>query len=240
MATYAQTRNAVQFSSLSDQIRKHVLAMLPTGVSKRAIRVRDGIARYVSGRRDTGYREPPRNLAARMAQHTWDEHGGIPRDVNVCGMDYVAPGAAREAPFFDHGGAGLAVVSLSRTTEYRGAYKGWTSTCSEAYLVGRNEVGTWFAHRIRADIQTVREALDWMWDGHADQIVRRQGDIAIIRCAGPKGLSRLPGGHTVDDATGTITHRTHPSIACPGTGERVIVARRAKQKGNGAGFGTRD
>jgi hypothetical protein len=176
-----------------------------------------------------------------MARHAWDEHGGISPDETVHGVDYVAPAEAKAAPYFDMGNAGLALVTASRTTEYRGRYKGYRSTCTEWYVVGRNEAGSWFAHRVKAGCgHTVREAIDWIWSGHADQIVRREGDIAVVAAPGPKGLGKLPLGHVVSDDGRQIEHKTHPTIAAPGKGERAIVGRRAAQKGHGAGFGTKD
>lgn len=239
MTTSAQLYTSIIHSSTPDAVRNAMLSALPSGGSKRAMRIRDWMSRRLEQYpQQTYYRG--RRHAESIATRVWDEHGGLPSNCSLHQRDYVPPSQSRQAPYYDTGRAGLGLVSVTRSTTYRGAYKGWTSTCCEAYLVGRNEIGTWWAHRVHPDCTSVRAAIDWIWSGRSAQIVRRQGDIAVIAAAGPKGLDKLPTGHRVDAASGMIMHATHPAIALPGIGERVIVARRAAQRGNGAGFGTRD
>jgi len=236
MATYAQTRDAIYVSGMSARVSSAAGNILPSGGSKRARRIREFLAHRASAT-PSSIPRGPRLCAERMARRAWDEHGGF-QDSRVCQLDYLPPEKTKAAPYFDIGGAGLGLVYATATTRYRGAYKGYSSSCTECFLIGRNEVGSWFAHRVPTSCGSVAGAIDWIWGGRADRVVRRQGDIAVIVGKGPKGLDKLPGGHTVDGDT--ITHATHPTISCPGTGERVIVGRRAAQKGHGAGANTKD
>lgn len=165
---------------------------------------------------------------ARMAGQFYDEHGYERGDyLQTSPIDYVHPKDARKAPYHDYGGAGLALVRISRKRVYAKSYQsryGGAET-STHYLVGRNESGTFFAHPVPRNITTVAEACQWIWDGKANDIIRRQGDIALIRGSGPKLPSGIPRGHVI---TGTaIVHATHPPIPMPAKGERIIVARRA-------------
>ena len=236
MATYAQTDNAIRSSAMSPAAKQLAMDILPGGGSKQARRTREFLIQRAFAHPVIRPRLP-RQCAVRMARRAWDEHGGF-QDSYVCQLDYLPPEKTKAAPYFDIGGAGLGLVSATATTRYRGAFKGYSSSCSEAFLIGRNEVGSWFAHRVPTSCGSVAGAIDWIWGGRADRVVRRQGDIAVIVGKGPKGLDKLPGGHTVDGDT--ITHATHPTISCPGTGECVIVGRRAAQKGHGAGANTKD
>lgn len=139
-------------------------------------------------------------------------------------LDYVPPSESHAAPFHDRGGAGLALAEITRKRVYAKSSKWGASTASTRYLVGRNESGTFFAHAVPSTVSTVRAALHWIWSGHESDIIERQGDIALIRGAGPK-LPPLPDGHTVEGSR--IIHDQHAPLRLPSTGERIIVARRA-------------
>jgi len=164
---------------------------------------------------------------ARMAQLYFDEHGstrGDYRSTNV--VDYVGPGLAAQVPYCDSGHAGLALIEVTRKRVYAKSSKWYPKETSSRFVVGRNESGTFFAHAVPSGLASVRSAIDWIWRSCSNQIVRRQGDIAVIRGLGPK-MPNLPSGHVVRLGPGAIEHATHPPIRLPGHGERVIVARRA-------------
>jgi hypothetical protein len=164
---------------------------------------------------------------ADKAGQKFDEHGSGRGDyMTTRGIDYIAPwkGSAK-APFFDMGGEGLGLVEITRKRVYAKSYSFGPSFASTRYLVGKNEAGTYFTHPVPATCSTVESAIQWIWGGHARDVVARQGDIALIRGAGPKLPSNLPSGHRVDG--NQIVHATHPTIRIPGKGERVIVGRRA-------------
>lgn len=168
-------------------------------------------------------------------------------------VSYVSADRAAGAPFHDSGGLGLALVRVTRERWYSRAYHnmyGWhPSTSTEMYLCGRNETGTFFAHRVPTAVGSVLCALEWIWGGRHLDIIQRQGDLALIEGRGPKMPSRMPDSHTVavktlPDGTvatlGVVTHPTHPPLPLPGKGERIIVGRRAAQRGDGAATQTRD
>jgi hypothetical protein len=176
---------------------------------------------------------------AEQAGINFDEYGSSRGDYRTTrGIDYVAPSTAKNSPYFDMGGAGLGLVSVTRETVYAKSCTWRPSSTTEHYLVGRNEAGTFFSHRVPTSCTTVLDAISWMWEGRQGDIVLRQGDIALIHGSGPKGLDKMPSGHKVDGTQ--ITHATHPTIRVPGKGERIIVARRAGIRGNGASTETRD
>lgn len=165
-----------------------------------------------------------------------DEHGSLPHKVIY--LDYLDARKSKKAPYYDTGKKGLGFVEGSVTTRYRGNWKGWSSTRRTRYLIGRNESGTFFSHAVSLKCKNVREAIDWIWNGKADDILRRQGDVAVIRTSSnriDKGLSKLPDGHVVDGDQ--IVHKTHPPITVPGKNERLIVGRRAFDR---VKSGTRD
>lgn len=163
---------------------------------------------------------------ARMAGLRFDEHGSTRGDYRSTSvLDYVAPTDAKAAPYCDMGGGGLALVEVERKRVYAKSSKWWPQTTSDRYLVGRNESGTFFAHAVTKKVSSVREALDWMWGGLSEKIVRRQGDVAVVSARGPKMPASLPSGHLVNGDK--LEHATHPTIALPQKGERLIVARRA-------------
>jgi len=162
-----------------------------------------------------------------------DEHGKGYRQSDtftVEVLDFISPweGSAR-SPYFDMGGEGLAVISLNRSREYSRAYTSHFGMghASTRYLVGKNEAGTYFSHSIGKQCTTLKKALDWIWQGHAGNIIQRQGDIALINGSGPKIPSNLPRGHVVGDTS--ITHATHPDLPFPGKGQRIIVGRRSAE-----------
>lgn len=192
-----------------------------------------------ASRRKDGLRRRAEWLAAQAAIY-FDEHGssrgGYRRTV---GLDYVPPTAARAVPYCDMGGKGLGLVGVTNTTVYAKSSKWRPSSATEHYLVGRNEAGTYFSHRVPAEIRTVREAISWIWSGREQDIIARQGDIALIGGnGGPKYPANLPVGHRIE-ADG-IHHDTHPTIRLPGKHERIIVGRRAGIRGKGAATESRD
>jgi len=167
-----------------------------------------------------------------------DEHGtwGSGDHLTVYGLDYVGPWESEKAPYFDMGGEGLGLVTVTRTRVYAKNSKWRPSEVSTTFLVGRNEVGTYFSHSVSPNCSTVEEAVQWIWKNKAYQIIQRQGDIALVKGnGGPKMPAYLPGGHKVEG--GYIIHPTHPALPLPGKGERVIVARRAAERASEA---TRD
>jgi hypothetical protein len=160
---------------------------------------------------------------ARMAGLYFDEHGSSRGDhLTTSGLAYVPPAVSKSAPFFDTGGAGLGLVSVARTRVYAKSSKWRPSSTSTTYLVGRNETGTFFAHAVPNSCGSVYSAISWIW--HGQEIIRRQGDIAVARGRGRR-LPSLPSGHRMDD--GHIMHATHPTIRAPGKGEFLVVGRRA-------------
>jgi hypothetical protein len=164
-------------------------------------------------------------LAAKSGQR-FDEHGyNSGTYMNTSVLDFIPAREAKESPFFDMGGEGLAVVSVSRKTVYARSCTWRPSEASTHYLIGRNEAGTYFAHSVPKTCETVKQAVSWIWQGLEKSIICRQGDIALIKGNGPKNLNKLPAGHIVNGDY--ITHKTHPRIRLPRTGERIIIGRRA-------------
>lgn len=163
----------------------------------------------------------------RVDEHGFGEWNG---SLSVYVRDFIAPwqGSAK-SPYFDMGGEGLALITLSRTREYSKAYtrRYGYGHASTRYLVGKNEAGTYFCHSVSKECNNVLGAIDWIWNGHSDKIVQRQGDIALIKGVGPKYPAGIPRGHVVGDDK--ITHATHPDLPLPGKGQRIIVGRRAAE-----------
>lgn len=166
----------------------------------------------------------------------WNETGDA---VSTSVLDYIDPQKSVNPPYLDQGGMGLALIGVTRERRSRwqlrnGYYRG--SVAHEVYLCGRNETGTFFSHRVRSNISSVLSAVDWIWSGFANYIVRRQGDVAIISGVyGPRMPASLPDGHCVvrDALSGEqwVMHHTHPPMLAPmKTGERLIIGRRAARK----------
>ena len=174
------------------------------------------------------------SLAAGAGEQ-YDEHGSRSGDyLHTNGMDFVSPRESAAAPFCDSGGAGLGLITVVRTRIYAG-HKWRPSEVGTRYLVGRNEVGTYFTHPCPLSCRTVEEAVQWIWSGQADQIIQRQGDVALIQGNGGPKLPTLPRGHKVEGDQ--IMHDTHPPLPLPGKGERIIIGRRAAERASSA---TRD
>ena len=174
---------------------------------------------------------------AEGAMMRWDEHGSARGSyLRTAPLDYVPAHEAKGAPYCDMGGEGLGLVAVRRTTVYPNSAHCRPSTAETLFLVGKNEAGTYFAHAVASATATeggplvlapsVRGALEWIWRGHQDDIVQRQGDIALISGAGPK-IPALPDRHVADMEAGVVHHPTHPDLPIPGKGQRIIVARRA-------------
>jgi hypothetical protein len=166
-----------------------------------------------------------RSLAAK-ARLRHDERGFWARGdhLRVAVLDYVAPYAAKGAPFLDSGGEGLALVRVYRKRVYAGSCKWGPSEREDVYFVGRNEAGTYFAHPVPKTYTTVLGALAWIWQGYYP--IERQGDLAIAAGRGPRLPRQLPSGHRVEGQM--IVHQTHNPLPVPeeGAGLRVIVGRR--------------
>lgn len=166
-----------------------------------------------------------------LAGYQTDEHGVYTRGdhILVRGLDFVPPFRANVAPYMDLGGEGLGLVKVYRTRVYAKSSRWRPSSVSSLFLVGRNEAGTYFSHPVHADCSSIVKALEWMWSGHSNQIIARQGDVALVRAVGPKlPLGGLPRGHRVEGEK--IVHSTHPAIPLPGKGERVITAKRFSER----------
>jgi hypothetical protein len=164
---------------------------------------------------------------AAQAGYRPDEHGFSSRGDHqrIVVIDYIPPRHSAAAPYFDAGGAGLALIRIDRTRVYARSSKWSPSVATTYYVVGRNEAGTYFGHPVVAST-SVAEALDWMWSGY--EIVVRQGDIAIARNGKSGYIPDLPVGHRVEGEQ--IVHATHPAIRLPGRGERIVIARRASAR----------
>ncbi len=157
----------------------------------------------------------------------YDEHGYDRGDHRTTkGLDFVTPKFAKSAPYFDMGGEGLGLIEVERKRVYARRCMWSPSRAYSRFLVGKNEAGTYFAHAVPNSIESVREALTWMWQGKEMTILARQGDVAL--CAGKaRKLPALPEGHRVDIERGLIVHDTHPALPLPGAGQYLLVARRA-------------
>ena len=159
-----------------------------------------------------------------------DEHGkwdGSGDKYKVAPLDYVYPKSAIKSPYHDMGNKGIALIEIQRTRWYSNGYhrNGYPpSVATNTYMIGKNECGTWFCHPVNTSCETVEQALAWIWGNRHESIIARQGDIALIKGKGPKGINKLPHGHT--QTMEHIVHDTHPSLPLPKTGERIIVGKR--------------
>ena len=168
---------------------------------------------------------------AKGASMYFDEHGSHRGDYrNTTVLDVISARRAKAVPYCDSGHAGLALIEISRKRIYPRSSQWRQSTASNRFLCGRNESGTYFSHAVPNSIRTVESAVQWIWQGKAKQIIRRQGDIAVIRSVNGPKLPKLPSGHIVRFGPGAIEHATHPPILLPQIKERVIVAKRAHAK----------
>ena len=250
MATKSEIRNTMGYGRESKWYAAGI--KIPDGKSKRAERIRDFMSHLITNNPIRGPydRRPTYDPTircgkgiARMASMFFDEHGSGRGDYrHTSALDYVPPEIAKNAPFHDHGHAGMALVSITRTRIYSKKYMRsfGPGRTTEHYLCGRNEAGTWYSHRVPQTIPTVREAVAWIWSGMEDRIISRQGDIALIAGNGGPRIpaAGLPGGHQLNGIS--ITHDTHPAIPAPQTHQRIIIGRRAAQRGDGAATQTRD
>lgn len=176
-------------------------------------------------------------LAEKAGLHS-DEHGSWRGDhISVSGVDFVGPWESAAAPYHDTGAEGLGLVFVTRTRVYAKSSNWRPSSVSTTFLVGKNEAGTYFSHPVSPNCNTIIDALQWIWNGKAYQIIQRQGDIALVGGnGGPKMPSNLPWGHKINGTI--ITHDTHPELRMPAVkGERIIVGRRAAERASEA---TRD
>ena len=174
-------------------------------------------------------RQDPRAKRLALDLKLFDEDDPFPirgRQTCVVGRCYLGPADTETAPYLDLGGVGLAVIDVE--TEALHFRLGWWRPfiLTERYLIGRNEIGTAFAHAVpaRAETSTITGVLRWIWSGYDP--IRRQGDVAVVRAAGPKMPVQLPRQHHVDAAAGVVRHATHPDLALPGPGERLIIGKR--------------
>ena len=248
--TKSQIENMVNYGRRTNWARAGI--RVPTGKSKRAERIRDFMGRIVENNPTPRSTMTPQSWAwvqknrrglgiARMAEMFFDEHGSTRGDYRrTVVVDYVSPQITKSHPYHDHGHAGMTLITVTRTRRYARSYSYGPSTTTEQYLCGRNEAGTWYSHRVPTTITSVRSAVTWMWSGMEGRIITRQGDIALISGNGGPRIpaSGLPAGHKIEGDE--IRHETHPTIRIPGKHERVIVARRAAPRGDGAATQTRD
>jgi hypothetical protein len=161
---------------------------------------------------------------AEKAEMFYDEHGGNRGDyLSTVPVDFVPPREAAEKPFFDLGNEGLALVRVERTRIYAKSSKWRPSSTTTTYLVGKNEAGTYFSHAV-PNCETVAQAIAWIWNGKQENIIHRQGDIALAN-GKSAGIKKLPSGHKVVGEF--IVHDTHPAIPLPGKGQCIIIGRRA-------------
>lgn len=253
--TYAQLRDKIDSRFFQEKERRQRWHRLnPSGKSKRALARRKFLYQLldvclskpkfnlVISQKEWEHRKTNKALGlARMANRFFDEHGSTSGDYRTTiAIDYVPPADAKSSPYFDMGNGGLGVIEVIRKRVYARSSKWFPSTVSEFFLVGRNEAGTFFAHRVSSSCSTVKEAIAWMWNGMESRIIARQGDVALIHGNGgprypPNGL---PLGHRV--SPWGILHKTHPTIPVPGKKQRIVVAKRAAQRGDGATSQTRD
>jgi hypothetical protein len=174
---------------------------------------------------------------AEKAGMTTDEHGSWRGDhISVSGLSFVGHWESAAAPYWDMGGEGLGLVSVTRTRQYAKSSNWRPSSVSTSFLVGKNEAGTYFSHPVSPNCTTVWEAMDWIWNGKSNSIIQRQGDIALIGGNGGPKMAKLPWGHKIEGDK--IVHATHPDLPMPSKpGERIIVGRRASDRATSA---TRD
>lgn len=184
----------------------------------------------------TWKRKSAEALAAKVG-YVPDEHGFRDRGdhFKVMGLDFIPPWLAQKAPWCATGSTGVGLVRVLRHRVYAKSSRWYPADVATVYLVGQNESGTYFGHSVPNRITSVQAALDWIWDGHANDIIQRQGDVALIRSARGKSLPALPDRHDVQGDF--IVHPTHPPLPLPVKGQRVIVGRRALARADTA---TRD
>ncbi len=220
--------------------REHALCMIRTFALAHKV---TPTATPEQARRNRIYRRISVNCKrlAEGAGYASDEHGTYKRGDwwSVKALDFVGPEVSVAAPYLDQGGEGLGLIAVQRKRVYAKSSRWFPSHAESRYLVGRNEIGTYFAHPVPNSCTSVVEALDWIWSGNAwvnetANIIARQGDIALVKGKGPK-VPDLPKGHRVEGEQ--IVHNTHPAIRLPGKGERIIVAKRAAAR---VSPGTRD
>lgn len=193
---------------------------------------------HVFGNRLQRWESASAAALAEKAGMTSDEHGSWRGDhISVAGLSFIGHWESAGAPYWDMGGEGLGLVRVTRTREYAKSSNWRPSSVSTTFLVGKNEAGTYFSHPVSPNCTTVWEATEWIWSGKANNIIQRQGDIALISGnGGPKMPSNMPWGHKVQDDK--IVHATHPDLPMPSKpGERIIVGRRTSDRATSA---TRD
>jgi len=166
-----------------------------------------------------------RAMAEATDQH-FDEHGSKRGDyLSTEYLDYVSPPDSLKPPYHDYGVMGLGLIRVHRKRVYASSCQWYPKKTFTAYLLGRNESGTYFAHPVDRKCFSVRQACHWIWNKKADRIIMRQGDIALIKGTSIIKVPDLPSGHTVEGDY--IVHDSHPALHLPRKGERVIVAKRA-------------
>ena len=69
---------------------------------------------------------------------------------------------------------GLFLVEITRTRTYAKSCKWFPSSSRTRFLVGRNENKNPFAHAVSKNCDTVKSAVDWIWQGKT--ILARQGE----------------------------------------------------------------
>ncbi len=203
--------------------REQALALLARARVPRPQRIlhpmRRRAERYAEWCRQKGLR-----LAA-LAGYEPDEHGsGFRGDYwTIQVLDFQPPWKTAAPPYHDMGGDGMALIAVTRTRNYAKSWAYGPSRATAYFIVGRNEVGTYFAHPV-ADSKSLADALAWMWQGF--DVVERQGDIAIVHGGRSGYIPPLPKGHRLTE--NGIEHDTHATLRLPRKGERIVVARRSR------------
>ncbi len=186
--------------------------------------------------RHAAWKEKMALALAEKAEMYHDEHGSSRGDyLSTIPLDYVHFHESYKPPYFDMGGEGLGLIGVERTRVYAKSCTWRPSSVTTFFLVGKNEAGTYFSHPVPTNCRTVESAVAWIWNYQQDNIIQRQGDIALIKGRGPKYPKNIPSGHDVKEDG--IYHATHPTIPLPGVGKRIIVGRRAAERASNA---TRD
>lgn len=158
-----------------------------------------------------------------------DEHGRWNRGdyLSISIYDFKLYKDTMTSPFFNTAKdcEGMAVIEIERQRVYAKSSNWRNSTATTRFLIGQNEIGTYYSHPISKNCDTIEAALNWIWSNHENDIILRQGDVALVKGVGRK-LPELPSSHYIQD--GFVKHETHfQDLPLPQKGQRIIVGRRA-------------
>lgn len=138
-------------------------------------------------------------------------------------IDVIRPYETIKPPYHGNGKYGLILIRIERKRIYRGWRPSYATT---SFLIGKNEDGTFFEHPVSSNCTTVKEAISWIWNDKASEIIIRQGNIAL--CHGKKTTLKLPDNHKI--VGNYIIHPKHIHIPLPYDNETIIIGRRASIK----------